>query len=371
MAVKSYLKEGKKYFLVEVKTRDSNGKQIYRSRQGLTSERKAIDAEYELKRELEVALDRKPNLGWQSWLSTCVERMKLELRPSTIENYHSYLGTWVTPVWKERDLREITKTDVYQMVFENFPQTKSMHSRKTLHKLIKRVFQMAVEDGMIDRNPAVGLTVRVPEVDQKVLTTSEVETFLSEAKTTQHRFYPIWVAALMTGMRSGELFGLEWNDIDFENRIIRVTKQWTSKSGFGPTKTQKARVVPISESFSVFLKEWKLKRDPSVNFVLPQLSEWICGEQAKVTREFCAAIGITPVKFHDLRATFITNLLASGVSLARVMAIVGHTQIKTTNGYLRKAGVEIKGATEELTYSVPTTAAGVVLKMANYPKLPS
>lgn len=88
-------------------------------------------------------------------------------------------------------------------------------------------------------------------------------------------------------------------------------------------------------------------------FVLSQLPEWENGEQARITREFCQSLGITPVKFHDLRATFITNLLARGESLARVMAIVGHSQIKTTNGYLRKAGVDVQGATEKLGYDLP------------------
>ena len=72
-----------------------------------------------------------------------------------------------------------------------------------------------------------------------------------------------------------------------------------------------------------------------------------------MTRDFCVSIGVTPVKFHDLRATFITNLLSRGVSLAQVMAVVGHNQLKTTNSYLRKAGVEVKGVTDHLGYKLP------------------
>ena len=126
--------------------------------------------------------------------------------------------------------------------------------------------------------------------------------------------YPMWVAALSTGMRSGELFALRWTDIDFEGRTIAVTKQWTSKNGYGPTKTQKNRVVPVSEDFLRYLKELRLQSKDSNDFVLPSLLEWENGEQAKVTKEFCQAIGITKIKFHDLRATFVTNLLASGES---------------------------------------------------------
>lgn len=82
--------------------------------------------------------------------------------------------------------------------------------------------------------------------------------------------------------------------------------------------------------------------------MLPHLGEWTDGAQAAVLRGFCEAIGITSVKFHDLRATFITQLLLKGVPLAQVMAIVGHTQLKTTNVYLRVAGTDLQGATEKL-----------------------
>ncbi len=123
-------------------------------------------------------------------------------------------------------------------------------------------------------------------------------------------------------------------------------------------------MVPISDDLLQFLKELRLKRG-SEQFVLPHLPEWENGEQARITRAFCAGIGITPVKFHDLRATFITNLLARGVSLAQVMAVVGHSQIKTTNSYLRKAGVDIKGVTDHLGYKMPEMAEAKVFQLRN------
>jgi len=86
---------------------------------------------------------------------------------------------------------------------------------------------------------------------------------------------------------------------------------------------------------------------------LPRLTEWQRGDAAKVTRAFCKSIGVTDIRFHDLRATFITNLLARGESLARVMAIVGHSDMETTNVYLRKAGIELKDGTEKLGYKIP------------------
>jgi site-specific recombinase XerD len=77
------------------------------------------------------------------------------------------------------------------------------------------------------------------------------------------------------------------------------------------------------------------------------------GDQAEVLKDFCGVLKITLVKFHDLRATFITQLLLKGVPLAQVMAIVGHSQIRTTNVYLRMAGADLTGATNKLGFQLP------------------
>jgi integrase len=162
-------------------------------------------------------------------------------------------------------------------------------------------------------------------------------------------------------VHSGELYALLWSDIDLDAKLISVSKQWTNKCGFGPTKSRRTRVVPISGDLGPFLKELKLKS--KAENVLPRFKEWEHGDQAKVTRAFCQSVGINEVKFHDLRATFITNLLARGVPLAVVMSMVGHSQIKTTNVYLRKAGVDIKCGTDTLGYGVPISSSASILQL--------
>lgn len=358
MAINTYIENGKKLYEIYVNGFDSRGIRVQRRKKGLDTLRKAEMAEFELKRELAKLKEEAVPFRWSEWLSECLKRMKLVHRPSTVINYTAQMGKWINPHWDNLDLHKITKQKVYDTIFTDIDSKISPWTRKTILKMVRRIFEMAVEEGILDRNPCAGIRVNVPEVDQKVLTKTEVGIFLQEAKQTNHRFYPIWAMALMTGMRSGELFALKWTDIDFDGKTISVSKQWTNKNGFGPTKTQRSRVVPISNALLKFLKELKIKAGNQSEFVLPQMPEWENGEQARITREFCAAIGITPVKFHDLRATFITNLLARGESLARVMAIVGHSQIKTTNGYLRKAGVDVQGATEKLGYDLPDEVVG-------------
>lgn len=354
VAIEEYLKNGKKHFRVKVKMRDRNGRQIFRSDQGHTSIRKAEEVEYEMKKALEAFINQKEALTWEIWFERALSALKNRYEPSTIYTYDKTIKRYVFPVWAKRDISKITQDDVRALIFEKLPEKATQHTRKNTLKLVRKIFQMAIDAQEISMNPCAGLSVKAPVNDQEVLNKVEVERLLAEAKITNHHFYPVWVTALKTGMRSGELNALLWSDVDFEGRMIHVNKSWSSKNGVKPTKNQRNRVVPMSDDLLAYLKELKMKSDVNCPYALPRLIEWQRGGQAKVLKEFCRVIGITVVRFHDLRATFITNLLAQGVALSRVMAIVGHSQMETTDLYNRRAGIDLKGATNQLGYDIPT-----------------
>jgi integrase len=103
----------------------------------------------------------------------------------------------------------------------------------------------------------------------------------------------------------------------------------------------------------MFLKNLKSQNINTDGKVLESLVHWRSGEQAKIIKIFCREVGITPIKFHDLRATFITQMLLKGVPLAKVMTIVGHSTIKTTMRYLRLVAQDTHGATESLGITLP------------------
>ncbi len=361
MAIRTYIKDRKKLYEAYVNGFNKRGIRIQRKRSGLESQRKAETVEFELKRELAKLKEEKVSFRWNEWMIECLKLMKVSYRPSTLYSYEKTVSKWINHHWDSKDLHDISKLDVHELIFERLPSDATMHTRKYVLKIVKRIFQMAVDHGELNRNPAQGMMVKVPEAEKKVLTNAEVEILLTEARTTDHRFYPIWIIALFTGMRSGELYALRWSDIDLDAGIISVGRSWNSKNGFTSTKNQKTRSVPISEDLLQFLKEFKLKRGQE-EFVLPHLNEWTRGDAAEVLRKFCKALQITPIRFHDLRATFITNLLSRGESLARVMAIVGHADMETTNVYLRKAGIELKDGTEKLGYKIPRQIGGQVLE---------
>lgn len=375
MSIKIYQsKQGKKLYEVYVGV-TARGKLLQRRRRKdfngnfISSIPTAKKVEFELRRELVGQRDGQPIWKWQDWLEECLRKMRFSLKISTIMNYETILEKWIPKDWRKRELNTITKSEVHQLIFEDM-FSNTPHQKKNFHKMLKRVFEMAVEEGVINKNPVKGIKVTVPAPQQKVLTTQEADKLLKEAKICNHRFYPHWAIALFTGIRNGEMYALRTSDVDMDAGIIHITKQFTTPDGLHETKTNLSRVVPIADELKPLLKWlmiqknretlWKWKNEakqekvPFVwdNLLLPRIGEWRRGEQSRFLRDFCKGTGIPEIKFHDLRATFITNMLSKGVALNVVMSIVGHRRISTTDVYNRLAGVGVKGSTNKIGYGL-------------------
>ena len=364
MAISTYTLKGKKFFEVYVNGFDIRGRRVQMRKRGISSIKKAQDLEFEFERELAIRKESEIHLRWGEWFPECMNMLKVTHRPSTVYTFNKVCGKWVNQHLDSKELRGISKMDIHEILYEKMTdEVCTPHTRKQVLKLVKRVLQIAIDNGKLDRNPCQGMMVKVPENEMKVLSNSEAQELLTQGKLTRHRFFPVWLVALFTGMRSGELLALRWTDVDLDAKQISVVRSWNNKNGYTPTKNQKTRIVPISDELLIFLKQLKLQRGQE-EFVLPQLQEWRRGDAAGVLKDFCKSIGITEIRFHDLRATFITNLLARGTPLVQVMAIVGHSDMETTNEYVRKAGIELHGATQKLGYLVPTEEGAKVIELA-------
>ena len=91
MAINQYEKDGKTLFEVYVIQRDERGNKVQRRRRGIPSRRKAEQVEFELKKEAESVANEEVPMTWENWYAECLRRMRLELRPSTIQNYETQL----------------------------------------------------------------------------------------------------------------------------------------------------------------------------------------------------------------------------------------------------------------------------------------
>jgi len=351
MPIYTETKDGKTTYMV-VATTQINGKQHYKKRRNISSMAQAKRIEVDLRLMLRDLKSNPIRYTWNEWTKVCFERMRIEFKKSTLITYQGNLGKWVSPYFGDLYLNEITSSMVHDVIYNKI-QNVGMECRRTVLKQTKRIFTMAIDEGFITKNPARPIIVKVPESQQLVFNRTEIDTLLYQAKLQDHPFYNHWVMALLTGMRTGELHALMWTDIDFENRVISVTKSWSKVDGTGPTKSSKNRYIPISTELEMFLKNLKAQQLNYNGKVLEPLKDWLTGRQAEMLRNFCHDIAITEIKFHDLRATFITQMLIRGVALAKVMKIVGHANIKTTMRYLRLVAQDTQGATESLGITLP------------------
>ena len=210
-------------------------------------------------------------------------------------------------------------------------------------------------------SPVKGLLIDIDEEKvPDILSLEEIKKFLTAAKLLNHRWYPIWCFAILTGMRNGELYALTWDQIDLEKDLILVDRSYDSNmKSSGPTKGRYWRTVPINSSLRKLILDIKRDRDiPKNEYVLPRLKEWDNGDQAVSLKTFLKSLNIKPIKFHALRACFATQMLSNGVPAPVVMKIGGWKRTATMDIYLRLAGVDTKGATECLGFTPEAIAFG-------------
>jgi integrase len=269
---------------------------------------------------------------------------------STVIDYSSLLRNW-THDWMKIPAKEISKQMV-QTAIEKIKKERSIKHTAKLKDAIKCVFQWAINNevvkGLTD-SPTYGVSVsRKTNRKTEVLTEEITKKLLQTSRNLGHEWYPVWALAIYTGMRSGELFALKWENINFDKEVIKISEAYKLKTKkFGTTKTGVERVVPINAELMKVLIDLKPKTIEST-FVLPRLKDWQNGKQALVLKTFCESIGIKPVCFHTLRATFTTLLLSNGVGLNVVQMLGGWSDITTMNHYNRMTGLIVKDATESL-----------------------
>lgn len=246
----------------------------------------------------------------------------------------------------------LTTYMVQEIVREKLAKGISLSQVKHFRRMLRHLYEFAIAYKWVPKDTPIPLPIiknpRKGDVSPEILNTDEIMRLVSEAYQRQNPWRHVWAMALLTGMRSGELKALLWDDVDFDNRIIRVSKSVEGRTLI--VKTTKAgywRDVPISDELKKLLDELKLITHQEGN-VLPRVHGWDSNRQAFMLRSFCQEIGMTSIRFHTLRACFATQLLRQGVEAAKVMKVCGWRDLATMQRYVRLAGIEVSGITDGL-----------------------
>jgi integrase len=358
MAITVYVdsKTGEELHRVRVSKRCATQGQAERQAKGFKTRREAEKAEMKLLLQLErdvIVLEGKGCL-WGSLVTDWELAARTgnifvrEISSQTINDYVFVIRDHCDD-WMNLSVTEIDRARAW-MILDRVEREISVSRRKRLRTAIDAVFKWGTLSGRIKgltATPTEGYrsTRKEEEKMPEILNLEQIRTLLNYAEKLNHPWYAHWALALFTGMRSGELYALEWEHVDFDNKLIYVYKNWTNRTGYGPTKGRYWRTVPV-ESTQVLqlLKELRLKR-ANEKFVLHHFKYWTDGEQASILREFCVGSGLPSIRFHTLRACFATQLIRDAVAPAVVMKICGWKDLKTMQRYIRLAGIEVKGAT--------------------------
>jgi integrase len=202
---------------------------------------------------------------------------------------------------------------------------------------LRKIFNKAIDWGYAVDNPMKKVDF-LPEDESyrnRVLSEDEEVRLLEVAESY---LKPLFLVALYTGMRKGEIFNLKWQDVDFEKCEITVTK---SKSG-------KQRRIPINTVLFNLLYAHKFQNGKSEYvFTNPKTGK----PYNDIKKSFTSALeeaGIEDFHFHDLRHTFASRLVRNGVDLNTVKELMGHYSITTTQRYLHSQAKEKMQAVESL-----------------------
>ena len=282
------------------------------------------------------------------------ENLGKKVEPQTVQDHVNRLRRFCEPWWNKA-AAELTKGDGREVLKLAETGGASISLQNRVKGSVNIIYDWAIEEKLVkgvNHSPVYGLVLDDDDDEEKIppiLTLEEVQKLLSEAKLKGHPWFPVWAFALLTGMRSGEMFALNWSAVNFTNRMIRVYKSYNRrKKGDKSTKSGYWRNVPISPSLMKLLQELKTQTGET-DFVLPRLEGWEDGYAAQILRDFLKSIGIeTYVVFHTLRACFATHLLAAGAEATKIMKIGGWRDFKTFKISVRLAGVEERGVTDSL-----------------------
>jgi len=222
---------------------------------------------------------------------------------------------------------------------------------RAVHASCRSALERAVQDGLITRNPAVGCKLPPKKArEMEVLCKEELRRFLLQAK--EDGFYEMFMLDLATGMRRGELLGLQWSDLNFRTGELHIQRQVYCVNGkltVNKPKTKTSdRTIILPKSVVGVLSEYRKTVDSRWMFPSPIIEDQprnpsTVYDRMQITLE---RAGCKKVRFHDLRHTFATMAIANGMDVKTLSATIGHVSATTTLDIYshRTAEMEVKAA---------------------------
>jgi integrase len=271
---------------------------------------------------------------------------KHRLRRRTRENYRSSLDNVLIPRFGKKKIGAVTVDHIAALV-RDLEKGGAAPSTINNHLLpLQGTFAFALRRGLIGTSPYALLTrddrpapreKAHAEVwsDAKITALIESAEHLAKQPEARYDYSPLIRTALFTGLRQGELLGLQWQDVDLVKGAFRVDRQWTRAGEYGPPKTQSSvRRVPLSAEMTKYLAALKLRSKFSGNGdpVFASRTGTPLSHRNVTKRGFgpAAARAELQVSIHDARHAFASRMISRGIDAVTLSGLLGHKNPRVT-----------------------------------------
>lgn len=316
-------------------------------------QRKLEDLRYELEHGL---YGKESLITIDDWFHTWIKEYKEpSVKRGTVGVYEDTYDSYIKKTLGKKKLKDLRPEQI-QNLFNTLKA--DGYSRSTIELVsvvLSGMYTQAYKNQLVRSNPVPHTTLPKmnDKTERRVLTRDEQEIFLNTAKSHQYGY--VYELALSTGMRSGEIRGLEWSDIDFQNRIIHV-KGTLVQNRFGfykdlPKTGSSYRDIPMLDNVYHLLKE---RRKTQIEQKLLLGPDWQPADKLDnlvITTNFGRPLGkaylnngikaiikkiektgqtFDYITFHGLRHSFATRCIENGMEPQVLKAIMGHSKLSIT-----------------------------------------
>ena len=296
-----------------------------------------------------VELSEESSMTLAEWLEKWLTEYKVNtIRESTLGWYRKDIENHVIPRLGYKKISFITTNDIQKM-YVDIKENGRIHNRnekgtalsdsvvRSIHMMLHQAFEDAVKERLISKNPTKGTTIpKKSRGELQVLNKEQLDRFLAEVDKDD-----IWrdffYTELTTGLRRGEICGLKWCDFDEKRGTLSICRNATAKKGggvsIGETKTDTGnRLIYLPESIIKMLKKRKKKALTEWIFPNPYRPEdpMLPNSAYQKLKKILKKAELPNIRFHDLRHTFATHALTSGVDAKTLSKILGHTNASFT-----------------------------------------
>jgi integrase len=282
----------------------------------------------------------------EQYLSSWLEKMKHIVRYSTWIRYQNFVRH-VVPIIGRVSLAKLAPQHLQALYTTKLDEGLSPTTVNHLHAMLHKVFDDALRLGLVPRN--ITDMVDPPRMNHHQITTlspTEAKQLLKAAHGD--RLEALYVLALSTGMRQGELLALRWHDVDLDNSLLHVWATLQFAHGqfvfSEPKTTYSRRRVRLSRVAVKALEQHRINQlterekvgdawDESFDLVFPNSIGRPFNNSNLIIREFAPLLErarLPRIRFHDLRHTAATLLLLRGINPKVVSEMLGHSHVSIT-----------------------------------------